>query len=450
MFDLSRQLLLPTPADRVLWDVVGTHLDEAGFVFGQRRTALASSRYTISELHTRVDQRLRGHINALAVGGPEVAERIVYPELEETYDPDRASAAALVLLTGVRRDECIDVFDALSYSEGQQREAIARALVVFDGPAFPEQLKTSFETSRTLKEKTRLLEIIAARHIDPGDSLGQCLEMDYPSLIAAALAAAGRAGRNEFKVRVEGYLDHDLEEIRDAAREACLYFGSSAAWSRSKELARGIGPTAAKALLHVAFLGSSEDHQIIREQLEAEEMREAALHALGFTGRLGSADLCCDHLESINPRLAKIAAESIGTITGLDTLHEESLQSRATPEEDELVALEDDDLDANLVPDAVDELPAPDPSALRERYQALRGDFDSEERYLYGETFGPKSLVRALASASMRARNVCALELALRTGARQVVTTEAFASSQLEQMAQLSKLCDRDFVNFRD
>jgi uncharacterized protein (TIGR02270 family) len=454
----NSQLIVPTPKDLILWDVIEEHFREAEFVFQQWRTALFSPLYTLDQIEAKVERRLRGHLDGLAIGGPIVADRLLYPELEETIDADRATVSALVLLTTGNRDQWRDVLDALVYADDEDhRQGLALAIEMYDDPYFKTVLKNAFEAARTPREKAYLLEILAARRLDLGEHLERCFDMGFPPLTAAAIRIAGRVGRHKLAPMIERYLEDNQSTLRAAAMEAGLFLDLASAWTRCREQAAGTGRRAARALLLVALLGSPRDHRVLRGQLENETMREAALWALGFTGHIESAEICLPYLESEAPRVAKLAAESVCSIIGLDLANDDLIRVKSEQEEaandgsdedeDDLLPLELDDLDADLVPDAVGSLPLPRVEAIKETFRANRDTFATGERYLFGEPFTPAALVRALGAAPMRRRHALALELAYRTGAKRYLTTEAFTGRQRKQLAELSDLKDQDFIN---
>jgi hypothetical protein len=64
-------------SELVLWDVVEEHLDEAAFLVGQFERALEHPARLLSELDRYPEGRLRAHVDALAIGGAPVRERLL-------------------------------------------------------------------------------------------------------------------------------------------------------------------------------------------------------------------------------------------------------------------------------------------------------------------------------------------------------------------------------------
>ena len=235
---VDRQLLLPTPPSLVYWDVMEEHLDEAEFLFEQRRTALASPLFTLDHLSLRLEGRLAAHLDGLAIGGPAVAERLLYPLLEETSSSERTTAATLVLLGSGDRNDWREVLEAVSSADNPKlRGAISKAIELYDAPHFETVLEDAFEYARSPRERAALLDAMADRHLDPGESLAECLDAKFQGLVIAAVRTAGNAGRQDLRDRVEQHLGSTDSELLVTTIEAGLSLGSHEAWAACRELA---------------------------------------------------------------------------------------------------------------------------------------------------------------------------------------------------------------------
>lgn len=447
-------LLCPTPPELILWNVVERHLDEAEFLFEQWESAISSPVYILDEVGATLEGRLLAHLHGVALGGNAVAERLLHPALDDEIDTEKATVAALGALSMANRDEWQEVLEALLFTQDRDlRAAIARAVALFDAPDFDVALRDAFEWVRSPREKASLLEILAARHLDPGPPLEQCLGISYFPLERALVEVIGRTNRRDLEIEVAKRIAAKDTSLRVAAIEAGLVFGFSGAWRACRDLASREDRYGKKAMKLVALLGAPADFEVIYQQLEEEQMREAALEALGYTGRIAAAERCIPFLESEDARIVKLAAEAIAAITGCDTTRTNPLRDapgredrKGAGEEDEaseegdLVSFELDDLDADLVPDAVDELPEPDASAVMSWYGENRHRFSDDERYLAGKPYTPQALVQALASAPMRRRHSLGLELFIRSRGTRRVATDGFTERQRRHLGNLADL----------
>lgn len=85
--------------DRILWDIVEEHLDEAEFLAEQWTEARRSASYTLDELERGPESRLAAHVDGLVANGPLALERVAWPVLEDPgSEAPRAAAAALAVL----------------------------------------------------------------------------------------------------------------------------------------------------------------------------------------------------------------------------------------------------------------------------------------------------------------------------------------------------------------
>ncbi len=433
--------------DLIIWDVVEEHLHEAEFLFDLWRARLFAPHYTYYDIAERLEPRLEAHLDGLRIGGVPVAERLLIPLLEEAEYPELAAVATLVLLdseVSTHRHQPIRAFET---AKGETLQGITLGLALSDSSRLGVNLLSFFEIAREPEVKAHWLEIIASRHLDPGRQLEECLRAAHPPLRRAALRAASRGGRRDLAPLAKGLLADEHPGVRTAAIEAGLIFGMPQAWSACLAHSNHHEPGSGWAMGLVALLGSRQDYHQLHRSLGDETRREAALFALGFTGSVESADICLPFLRSNDERLAKLAAEAIASIAGFDLLDSELKANAEATETQTLPPLAEDDLEADLVPDAVEDLPTPNPVAIEHRWSKVRRNLKNSQRYLDGQPQGPEALVRALVQAPTRRRHNLALELALRTGGARWVSTRSFSRRQRAQLQSLSTLERREMTN---
>lgn len=439
-------MLNPTPPELILWDVVEEHLEQAVSQLGRWRAGLRSHRWSLDQVRDGLEERLEAHLAGLVVAGPAAAERLLYPDLEERTTPARATLAVLALLASGSRALWYELLDFLAFADdAAHRRDLVAALALRDAARFEVVLREAFARARSPREKAALLEAFAALHLDPGDGLDDCFGTGFDLLEQAALAAVGAAGRGELAAHVERHLEAGAPPALSTL-EAGLSLGVPAALARCHELALGRDAAAARALLLLALLGDAAGLEVIHARLDDPAMRTAALWAMGFAGRGASVDRAIRHLEDDDARCRALAAEAIAAITGFDR-----------PAADRFLAAPGEPPpaprrggEAGFGPEGTDDLPALDPYALCDWWEANRRRFDPGERYLAGARHTPRGLVRELRTAPTRRRHGLALELALRSGGRHVVTADAFTARQLRQLRALERLEDGELVTRRD
>jgi uncharacterized protein (TIGR02270 family) len=84
--------------EQIVWSVAEEHLDEAGFLVEQWKSARCSPTYTLAELAEGPEARLAAHVEGLRRNGPLALERVAWPVVQSDPEPERVTAAALALL----------------------------------------------------------------------------------------------------------------------------------------------------------------------------------------------------------------------------------------------------------------------------------------------------------------------------------------------------------------
>jgi uncharacterized protein (TIGR02270 family) len=427
-------------ADVVLWDILEEHFDEAEFLFGQWEQALHSPRYTLGELASTVERRLEAHVDGLVVGGPDVAARLLDPNLANADEPAKATIAVLALLSECDTKTAARVLDVLQSSQGPLQEAIARGLVLTNSPLVDRLMLERFRASDLQPQNAILMETLTRRGVDTRERLPRCLRSSDQALVSSALDAVGRFGHREMLPEVESFFRAGESELRHRAVKTGLALSSRAAWDLCRQLAAGVPRVPdPEFTVFVAALGRPVDHQILYRQLENPQSLEQALWCLGFCGTLEAGDACVPYLQSKDERVAKMAASSIAWLAGLDLNNTELRGVPREPAEDEtLPAIEEDALDADLVLDGIDDLPVPHGEAIAQRWRENQGRLGQARRSIFGLPFSPGAIIAALDAGPLWRRHAVALELSVRTGGREHVSTTAFSSCQRRQMAALT------------
>jgi hypothetical protein len=396
VFDQLKRVSTPrtsqSRADLILWDVIEEHLDEAEFLFERWNRALFQPGIDLNDLACRFEPRLLAHLDAVLVGGIEVARQVLLPELHAPKDPIRTTVSALALLSDPRGSWIEEVIRIAQQSEEGVQQSLIRALILADCAPLDSKLRDRFDESPA---DPVLLEIMTGRGLDPGICLRHCLESRDPKVVFVGRKAVHRFGRRE------------------------LYYLA------------GIDSNKDCAPLHL--------HEI-KEQLELPTTIESALWQLGFCGTVEAGDFCSSYLKSDNPRLVKLAVDSMAWIGGLNLsdpklkLSSKDAAARiATSSSD----IGDDDSNSNLELDGVDDIPLPNTKAIERWWYENRQRFVGYRRCLLGRPFSIESVRFALESGALWRRHSLALELCAQTDGRMHVSTDAFSSRQFRQLAAL-------------
>jgi uncharacterized protein (TIGR02270 family) len=324
-------------------------------------------------------------------------------------DPDEAAEAT----EGAAADEGAEPVAA----EADPRiEGLALALAWSSHPQLGEQLR-----ARAAKADgpslALLLGACADRGMHPGPALERGLAHDDPQVRSAALRAAAFGDRPKLLATVEAQLQHRSPAVRAAALDIGLIWGSRAAWELALQIYKT--PAAANARLWVACLGDDRHVEALVPLLADPVLRPDVLWALGFCGRVPAILACMKLLDDADETTRRLAGEAVAAILGLDvedeTLWEQPDAAPAVGAQGDVPEQDADDLDAELAPTPVDELPLPNAVAIRERWAKQQSAFVPGRRYLLGKPVEREGPGWALSLLSCRRIDVVAREVAARS-----------------------------------
>jgi uncharacterized protein (TIGR02270 family) len=399
----------------IAWDVVEEHLDEVEFLIEQWSSPALRATLSLDQLQRRIEPRLLANIDGLAAGGQAVAERLLWPAFQAGSggDPGRRLAAAVALVE--TSDLRVVLAAAISADGGPERaRAMDRALELTARTDVDQPLVAAVKAASPARARG-LLEVLAARRLDPGPAVGIRLAARDPKLVTAALHASAAAKDARVRPVLERLLGERDREVRRAAMLAALTSGLRVGWSACLEEVRSGEPPPLDLL---ALFGAPADHGTIIEALAVPKQRHLALWALGLTGRAGAVAAALPLLRDPDVRTARLAAEVVSSIAGLAV--EGELRRPAPPEPDELPELEKD-LRSRLDLDAVDGLPLAEPDAVEAWWAANRQRFDPERRYLRGQLYTAEAVGEALRHAPLRRFDLLAFELAVRSAGQLLI-----------------------------
>lgn len=417
----------------LLWDLQEEHLDEATFLWQHRERALDAPDRTPEDV-AELEERLLAHLDALALGGEPVARRLLRPAFEAEED-ERLSAALFALVTGAP-EALAGVLERARNAEPGPLAAIGRALELLDHPGLPAGLMPFvWEDEPALIHLA--LEVLAFQGVDPGPLPPSLLLHEVPHVAAAALRAGAACPGAVERQWVQHALSSPSPAIRDAAIRLGLLGGLGEAWEACRAAVRARAPALRLPLFLLAIGGDEGERHDLQALLAAPALRPDVLWALGFSGRVESAEACLALMEDQDKdeRLVALAGEAFSSITGLCIEGPYALP-RSDEGEEEPIPLEQEDLDADLVPRPEDALPCPCVQRVAEWWWASKAGFERGRRYLNGRPFGPEVLLDALSSAPMRRRHALALELELRTRGAQRLQTRGLMAAQVPALRQ--------------
>ena len=420
----------------LFWEFELRHLDEAEFAFDVWEDALDAPNYTLDELARGPEQRLLAHVDALTVGGPIVADRLLWPTIRDSNKYGERIAAAVLAC----EDASVALAALRDANDDEHRRGLVRGLELRNDAGLDEQIVRGLETTDA-ETTAALLEILARRGVRAGDWLVPLLGQDDVHVQRAAAWLARHVDGHEALEALGPLAQSEDAMVRQRAIETGLLRRVSGAWGSAVYWAltdRG-SPMTRQALVWIAQLGDSAAHERLLELLDEPEHQADVLWALSFSGSVAAVQRCLALLE--HDELGPLAAEVVCSIAGLPV--DEDSFWRPSPRGDDphasLPQLSADDLDEDLSLTPEDLLPTPKPTAIAAWWREREREFDPRVRYLAGRPFEPATLVNALHDAPLRRRHNLAFELGVRSTGDFLLATRAFSHVQTDQLATLGQ-----------
>ncbi|HVG57993.1 MAG TPA: TIGR02270 family protein [Hyalangium sp.] len=411
----------------VMMDVLEEHLDEAAFLWSQWEIALMSARHDLADT-AECEERLLAHVEGLVIGGEAAVGELLLPGLE-TDERERISAAALTLLAGNGKKELEELLEVLDSGDEVQRAGVGRAMEVSEREGLDAALLRRL-TAEEPALRALAFQVLAFRGAVPQEKRTEWLYKDEAGPVIAALRDARPLPRDVVQTLLPQLLVDPRPGVRAAAMMAGLVSGARAAWKACHKVAEEGGVGRQQCLAVLALGGDERDLELLTGLLRQEALRADVLWALGFSGQALAAEACLEWMD--DDKVAALAGEAFSAITGLKL--EREYRKAAKEESESLIPLEEEDLDANLVPGPEASLPIPVREAVERWWQKAQKGFERGARYLRGNKLDADRLVEALGSEPMRRRPVLALELAIRSRGALLLQTRAFTHRQRAEL----------------
>jgi len=410
-----------------MMDVLEEHLDEAAFLWSQWEIALMSARHDLADT-AECEERLLAHVEGLVIGGEAAVGELLLPGLE-TDERERISAAALTLLAGNGKKELEELLEVLDSGDEVQRAGVGRAMEVSEREGLDAALLRRL-TAEEPALRALAFQVLAFRGAVPQEKRTEWLYKDEAGPVIAALRDARPLPRDVVQTLLPQLLVDPRPGVRAAAMMAGLVSGARAAWKACHKVAEEGGVGRQQCLAVLALGGDERDLELLTGLLRQEALRADVLWALGFSGQALAAEACLEWMD--DDKVAALAGEAFSAITGLKL--EREYRKAAKEESESLIPLEEEDLDANLVPGPEASLPIPVREAVERWWQKAQKGFERGARYLRGNKLDADRLVEALGSEPMRRRPVLALELAIRSRGALLLQTRAFTHRQRAEL----------------
>lgn len=408
----------------ILIDILEEHLEEADFLFHQRKNALGDRVYNLDDL-AELEERLLAHLDGLVLGGKE-AWTLLEPKLAEG-EVGEVFAAAFVAMESGDPARVELVRKTFAEAEGAVLDGIRQALRHTSFTEI-EKIVRPLLDSKKGAVRSAAIDVVSFRRLPLEIRLLQAgLQEKDPLVVAAAANASGRLRIADLKYEVEAALGSDAAPVRLEAMRAGLLLKSEKALSRCRKAVQERSEEAGEAILLLGLAGHAEDGSFLVNALEEAALARNAVTSLGLLGRSAGVEALIQC--AADPKLARLAGEAIRILTGVDLEKEKLVAPEANPPEAQSKTEEDEFED-----DPDEGLPIPDPVKVEGWWRKNASRFDKKSRYRKGQPYGPQGLIEILRGGTLSERHHASMELALIDTARPLLETAAFAIRQKKDL----------------
>jgi len=379
--------------------VVIQHVEEAAHLRQVRSVLVRAPHVRLLHL-LRLDERLAAHLDGIAVAG-EYGSGLAHRALERPGAGEVfvACVRAIEDHDAERLDKLLAVAEATPSSEA----GLISAFGWMSAAALRGIAKPLLEAIQPWRRQVALAAC-AMHAVDPGVALPRALRDDDPNLRARALSVAGRCARRDL---IDGCLraisDNDQRCAFEAARSALLLGDRTESVTSLEALAIGrgdLGPSKLAAFLLVLKVVSAERARAALASVARDPAQICTLiRGIAAAGDPHHVPWLMAQME--DPKLARLAGEAFGFITGLDLAY---LDLDRRPPNATESGPNDDPNDENVALDEDESLPWPDVAKLRAWWKSNGARFKPGNRYFVGAEPTPAKCLEVLKSGFQRQR----------------------------------------------
>jgi uncharacterized protein (TIGR02270 family) len=306
---------MTAPALTYIPNILEEHLEELAFLWGQRRTALRSPRYTFRAF-AHLEERVTAHLQGVLAVGDEAL-----PLLEDTLregDSSAAFAAAYALLHHRDGSATARVLDAFAHADGARLGGLRDALCQGPtGPVLPQIQALAHSPQAPLA--VAAAEALAF-HTDVGltDRLvRQFLTDEDVAVRAGGWRLIGYLGmRLDPKTYAAALRDDPV--VKRAALHAGAWCGEPGVVAVGRQLAERPAPEHADALELLAILGGPEDLARFAAIGQRSALGPGRFHLLGCFGHPGLVELLLAGMRDPDAATAVAAGAAFTKMTGAE------------------------------------------------------------------------------------------------------------------------------------
>ncbi|MBN8747719.1 Uncharacterised protein [Xylophilus ampelinus] len=409
--------------------VVAQHAEDAVLLRNTRTHLVRAPHVRLHQL-ARLDERMAGHLDGLAVAG-EVGARMATEAMER---PGSAEVFVVAVCAIERRDPVgLERLFAMVEAVPESRPGLFSTVGWVSATSLQGITRALLASSGVLQREVGLAAC-AMHGVDPQAALDAAFADEHAALRARALRVAARLGdRSRLPACVSALSDSDAGCASEAAHAALLLGHRGQAVAALERLALAPGPGQWRALsLLVKVLAPAEARDVLTILARDATMARPLIRGVGMAGDAGFLPWLLRQMD--DPALARIAGEAFSLITGLDLalldLERDAPAGAAFGPNDD-----PDDDDTSMDEDAG--LPWPDPARLEAWLQREGQHLVGDVRWFMGAPVSPGHCLHVLRHGFQRQRGAAAVHLSLLAPGTPLFDTAAPAGRQQRRLAAM-------------
>jgi uncharacterized protein (TIGR02270 family) len=400
--------ILSAKAAAAYRDIYEEFFEEASFLWILRSVTLSKPHYTLADIKD-LEERIHHHLNGLRTS-PDIAWQICLENME-TVDPGEIFTTAVIAIESqdIRR---IQQITEQGCSDDEARQGLVSALGWLPDNVVDPLIWHLFSSGKA-NHAYLTAAACSVRRMDPKNYLEQLLARDGCSedelLYARCLRLIGELKRTDLAGELAAGMESGSDSVAFWSTWSSLLLGERNNAHRLMPFALNPGPYREKAidiLIRVLPLGYAR--KTIAKLAESPDNLRTAIKAAAIAGDPALIPWLLKNMA--DPKLARLAAESFCTITGLD-LEIHHLVSEAP--ENVGASADDDNEDEDVSASEDDNLPWPDVARLRSIWKEKGDYFRKGQRYFMKMPITAENLQKQIVVAGQRRRKLAAMELAL-------------------------------------
>ncbi len=401
-------------------DVYEQFVSDASFLWILRAVAIEQPHYYASEI-LEMEQRIEAHLDGI-MSSPDLGWQCCVDALE-LQEPGEVFTATVIAM---RSHEAVKIQQAVE--AGFAAELATPGLISALGWLSDHiviQWIDRFLQGKDLNHKYLGLAACSIRRRDPGEILTTILQREdcqqSEKLYARALRLVGELRRQDCMPSIQAALSAKKPAIRFWAHWSAALLGQRNVAEGLKSFVMNSGPYQNLALQLAFRILPIETARKWVSALAADEAQvRTVIKATGVLGDPHAVNWLIGKMQI--PPLAKLAAESFTSITGVD-LEKHGLNIDEPT--DYPVIPNDDTEDAYVGLDEDENLPYPDIEKVTAIWRNHGQNFVVGRRYFMGKPITVELLKDKLIHGSQRQRHAAAMELALIDGGMPLPNTRA-------------------------